>query len=115
MLYRPRTARRAVLAAALIATAAACDAPPDTPRRADAPPDAPVVPDAAPPDADDAAATTPCRAAPAAADATDVATDRGTVRGRVEGAARVFRGIPYAAPPTGALRFRPPVPAACWN
>jgi para-nitrobenzyl esterase len=43
-----------------------------------------------------------------------VATDRGLVRGQVAGATRQFLGIPYAAPPTGALRWRPPQPAATW-
>lgn len=26
----------------------------------------------------------------------------------------VFKGIPYASPPTGSLRFMPPVSAATW-
>ena len=38
----------------------------------------------------------------------------GTVVGTVEGAAAVFRGVPYAAPPTGDLRWRPPQPVAPW-
>jgi Carboxylesterase family len=27
----------------------------------------------------------------------------------------VFKGIPYASPPTGSLRFMPPVSAAIWS
>jgi para-nitrobenzyl esterase len=39
----------------------------------------------------------------------------GTVRGTRHGAVTTFRGIPYAQPPVGALRFRAPVPALPWN
>ena len=47
----------------------------------------------------------------------------GTVKtegGLLEGVAmssgvRVFKGIPYAAPPVGDLRWKPPQPAAKWN
>ncbi|MGH6972888.1 MAG: carboxylesterase/lipase family protein, partial [Caulobacteraceae bacterium] len=43
-----------------------------------------------------------------------VHTDKGWVAGQVEGPARVFRAIPYAAPPVGPLRWRAPQPAKPW-
>jgi para-nitrobenzyl esterase len=44
-----------------------------------------------------------------------VRTDDGKVRGfRADGADK-FLGIPYAAPPVGARRWRPPAPAASWR
>lgn len=42
-------------------------------------------------------------------------TDRGVVRGRRDGNVWTFRGIPYAAPPVGPLRFRPPENHAGWT
>jgi para-nitrobenzyl esterase len=39
----------------------------------------------------------------------------GLVRGASQGQLRTFRGIPYAAPPVGDLRWRPPAPVAPWN
>jgi para-nitrobenzyl esterase len=42
-------------------------------------------------------------------------TQTGAVRGRWEGEIAVFRGIPYAQAPIGALRFAPPVPARSWE
>ncbi|WP_369274159.1 carboxylesterase/lipase family protein [Streptomyces sp. R11] len=44
-----------------------------------------------------------------------VSTPYGAVRGRYEEGVAVFRGIPYAAPPFGPHRFRPPVPPEPWD
>ncbi|MFE1808722.1 carboxylesterase/lipase family protein [Streptomyces sp. NPDC059533] len=44
-----------------------------------------------------------------------VRTDHGLVRGVSHGSYTTFDGIPYAAPPTGPLRWRAPVPAAAWQ
>lgn len=45
-----------------------------------------------------------------------VRTDRGLVRGTAaRDGGRVFQGIPFAAPPTGELRWRPPRSAARWS
>ena len=43
-----------------------------------------------------------------------VTTGTGDVQGLDAGASCAFLGIPYAAPPTGALRWKPPQPAAPW-
>lgn len=50
------------------------------------------------------------------ADLATVKTDDGLVSGVVkDGGVTAYLGIPYAAPPVGALRWRPPLRAAHWN
>jgi para-nitrobenzyl esterase len=39
----------------------------------------------------------------------------GAVAGTSTAGVRIFRGIPFAAPPLGALRWRPPQPVAPWT
>jgi para-nitrobenzyl esterase len=48
----------------------------------------------------------------AASTGATVRTDSGRVSGK---SAQEFLGIPYAAPPVGALRWRPPQPHAAWS
>lgn len=42
-------------------------------------------------------------------------TSLGAVRGAGRGGVCAYLGVPYAAPPTGARRFRPPEPPASWQ
>ncbi|MGN6176819.1 MAG: carboxylesterase/lipase family protein, partial [Streptosporangiaceae bacterium] len=44
-----------------------------------------------------------------------VSTGDGAVRGTTVGTVGEFLGIPYAAPPIGNLRWRPPAAAASWH
>lgn len=51
----------------------------------------------------------------AAATAPQVQIDSGALSGRLEQGIAVFKGLPYAAPPVGELRWRPPVAPAPWQ
>ena len=44
-----------------------------------------------------------------------VATAAGSVEGQSEGALRIFKRIPYASPPVGHARWRPPTPTLPWS
>lgn len=44
-----------------------------------------------------------------------VETQQGNVMGVVQNDIHIWRGIPYAAPPTGQLRWRAPQPVAPWQ
>jgi para-nitrobenzyl esterase len=39
----------------------------------------------------------------------------GAVRGTTDDSVRIFRGVPYAQPPIGPLRWKPPLPLARWK
>ena len=42
-------------------------------------------------------------------------TNLGLLEGEQQGETHVFRGVPYAQPPVGGLRWRPPKPVAPWE
>lgn len=53
--------------------------------------------------------------APTAASRPVVRAESGALRGADQSGVEVFRGIPYAAAPVGALRWRAPQPMAVWD
>jgi len=61
-----------------------------------------------------AAAASPGRGSAPAGGGPVVRTADGWVQGKTAGAMAEYLGIPYAAPPVGALRWQPPHPAAPW-
>ena len=62
------------------------------------------------------ALTMACFAGAAAhADPAKVSVAQGALAGTTEDGVAVFKGIPFAAPPVGALRWRAPQPAAGWS
>ncbi len=52
---------------------------------------------------------TPAFAAP------NATIDTGALAGANDGSIDIYKGIPYAAPPVGPLRWQPPAPAAAWH
>lgn len=46
---------------------------------------------------------------------TRIRIDSGEIQGDTDGATRRFRGIPFAAPPVGSLRWKPPQPVTPWT
>jgi len=105
----PRTALPWLLAMPLLG----CSSTTVTPPAADASSDAADAARADVADAPDAASA--CDP-PAPNDPLVARTDRGLVRGTADGESLRWLGIPFAEPPTGARRWRPPEPvAACWS
>ncbi len=47
--------------------------------------------------------------------AAPIKVEGGLVEGTVEQEITIYRGIPFAAPPTGELRWRPPQPVKSWD
>ncbi|MGV3578848.1 carboxylesterase/lipase family protein [Brevundimonas sp.] len=62
-----------------------------------------------------ASALMACATAPSAQTAPEVTAPAGSVRGETVGDIATFKGIPYAAPPVGEMRWRPPAPPARWT
>ena len=50
-----------------------------------------------------------------AAQAAPVTVDGGQIEGTTEPGLTVYKGVPFAAPPVGALRWREPQPVQSWS
>ena len=50
-----------------------------------------------------------------AAQTKSVQTDQGSLQGTMEGGIAVYKGVPFAAPPVGDLRWRAPKAPAAWT
>ncbi len=46
---------------------------------------------------------------------TEISTKSGAISGVSENGLSVYKGVPFAAPPVGGLRWRPPAPVAAWT
>src|SRR5258708_8278225 len=52
---------------------------------------------------------------PGRAPAARVMTKAGPIEGSTSDGVRAFKGVPFAAPPVGALRWKPPQPLTKWT
>ena len=57
----------------------------------------------------------PTTVIPPSSQAPIVTTDAGSISGIQQGNLRVFHSVPFASPPVGDLRWRPPVPVEPWT
>lgn len=64
-------------------------------------------------DGDDSTTANP--AGPIALNVNAVTTDKGVIKGSTAQGVAQFKGVPYAAAPTGDLRWRAPQPRAAWT
>jgi para-nitrobenzyl esterase len=63
----------------------------------------------------DARSANDARSDAAATSCPTIDTANGPVEGAISGGTCTYQGIPYAAPPTGGNRWKPPQPAASWT